>query len=131
MNKLIWNMFSNIKNAQLANKTMLFQRKNHICFLFLNVLWDEGYILGFQKSILLSQHYEIYLKYNKLNNLFKNYSNIKILYKSKDNIYLNVKQLWKIKLTTETLIVSTSKGLLNHNTCRKYNIGGKPYILLK
>lgn len=124
-------MFSNIKNAQLANKTMLFQRKNHICFLFLNVLWDEGYILGFQKSILLSQHYEIYLKYNKLNNLFKNYSNIIILYKSKDNIYLNVKQLWKIKLTTETLIVSTSKGLLNLNTCRKYNIGGKPYILLK
>jgi len=130
MNKLIWNLFSSLKNAQLANKTIIFQKKNHLCFFFLNVLWDEGLIVGFRKSVFLNNHYEIYLKYNLKNNLF-NFSNIKILYKPNINFFLNVKQLWKINLTTEILIISTSKGLLTHLNCRKYNLGGKPYFLLK
>lgn len=124
-------MFSNLNNAQLAKKSVIFQKKNYICFSFLNVLWDEGFILGFQKSTYMQNYYEIYLKYTKHNNFFNPYSNIKIVYKAKNNLFFTVKQLWKIKLTTESLIISTSKGLLNHNACRKYNIGGKPYILFK
>lgn len=123
-------MFSSIKNAQLANKTVVFQKKNNICFLFLNVLWDEGLILGFRNSIFFNQHYEIYLKYNKNSNL-SNISNVKILYQSNNKLYLSLKQLWKINITTEILILSTSKGLLTHNDCKKYKIGGKPYVLLK
>lgn len=130
MNKIIWNLFSSLKNAQLAHKTMVFQKKNHLCFFFLNVLWDEGFILGFKKSAFLNSHYEIYLKYN-IKNSFFNFSNIKILYKPNHNVYLSVKQFWKINLTTEVLIISTSKGLFTHNYCRKYNLGGKPYFLLK
>lgn len=64
-------MISSIKNAQLANKTVIFQKKNNFCFLLLNVLWDEGFILGFKKSIFSTQHYEIYLKYNDKKTVFK------------------------------------------------------------
>lgn len=122
-------MFSSLKNAQLANKTMIFQKKNHLCFFFLNVLWDEGFILGFKKSVLLNNHYEIYLKYN-IKNSFFNLSNIKILYQPNLNFFFSVKQLWKINFTTEILIISTSKGLFTQNSCRKYNLGGKPFLLL-
>jgi ribosomal protein S8 len=130
MNKLIWNMLSSLKNAQLANKTVVFQKKNNTCFLLLNVLWDEGFILGFQKSIILTQHYEIYLKFNNKSFLY-NFSRVKVLYKPKTHFFLNIKQLWKLNLTTETLILSTSKGFFTHSQCRKYNLGGKPFILLK
>jgi len=123
-------MISSIKNAQLANKTVIFQKKNNFCFLLLNVLWDEGFILGFKKSIFSTQHYEIYLKYNDKKQSL-NFLNIKIVFKPNINFFLNVKQLWKLNLTTELLILSTSKGLVTHNHCRKYNIGGKPFILLK
>jgi len=123
-------MVSNLKNAQLAKKTVIFQKKNNICFLLLNVLWDEGFILGFRKSIVLTQHYEIYLKFNIKSN-FYNFSRIKVLYKPKTQFFFNIKQLWKLNLTTEILILSTSKGLITHNQCRKYNLGGKPFILLK
>nr|QYC61851.1 ribosomal protein S8 [Actinocyclus sp. mgcode 4] len=130
MNKLIWNLISSLKNAQLANKTVIFQKKNNICFLFLNILWDEGFILGFRKSVVLTQHYEIYLKFNDKNHL-SSFLRIKILYKPNTNLFFNVQQLWKLNLTTEILILSTSKGLFTHNQCRKYNLGGKPLILLK
>ena len=123
-------MVSNLKNAQLAKKTVIFQKKNNICFLLLNVLWDEGFILGFRKSIVLTQHYEIYLKFNIKSN-FYNFSRIKVLFKPKTQFFFNLKQLWKLNLTTEILILSTSKGLITHNQCRKYNLGGKPFILLK
>ena len=32
MNKLIWNMVSNLKNAQLAKKTVIFQKKKQYMF---------------------------------------------------------------------------------------------------
>ena len=130
MNKLVWNMFSSIKNAQLANKTVVFQKKNNICFLFLNVLWDEGLILGFRNSIFFNQHYEIYLKYNKNSNL-SNISNVKILYQSNNKLYLSLKQLWKINLNQDLLILSTNKGILSLDNCKKLKVGGEPIIIIR
>jgi len=127
---LLNKMFSSIKNAQLAKKTVIFQKKSNLSFSFLNLLWDEGFILGFKISLFSKFHYEIYLKLH-YNTQFLMFSKIQNFNKYKNIKKISSKQIWKLNLVTEILILSTSQGLLTHLKCKKYNLGGKPFILLK
>ena len=127
---LINNMFSSIKNAQLAKKTIIFQKKSNLSFSFLNILWDEGFILGFKIALFSKFHYEIYLKLH-FNTQFLMFSKIKSFNKVKINKKISLKQIWKLNLVTEILILATSKGLFTNMSCKKYNFSGKPFILIK
>ena len=129
MNRTLSNMFSNIKNAQLTNKTIIFQRKNKVCNIFLNILWDEGLILGFKNSKYDINYFEIFLKYNNSNiNLIQTFNIIKKQNKKQN---FTTKQFWKIDFTIYTLIISTSKGFLTYEQCIKKKQGGVPYLFLK
>jgi len=119
-----------IKNAQLAKKTIIFQKKSNLSFSFLNILWDEGFILGFKIALFSKFHYEIYLKLH-FNTQFLMFSKIKSFNKVKINKKISLKQIWKLNLVTEILILSTSKGLFTNLSCKKYNFSGKPFILIK
>ena len=118
-------MFSNIKNAQLMNKTIIFQKKSKICNIFLNMLWDEGYILGFKNSSYNNNYVEIFLK-NSLSPITFN-----VLKKQNKKQYYTLKQLWKIDFTINTLIMSTPKGFLTYEQCLKNKQGGVPYLFIK
>ena len=58
----IWNMFSKLKNSQLVKKPVVFQKKKKICAQILNILWDEGFILGYKTSSINPEMFEIFLK---------------------------------------------------------------------
>jgi ribosomal protein S8 len=50
MKNYLWNMFANIKNGQLDSKKFYFSKRKKICESFLQILWKEGYILGYTIS---------------------------------------------------------------------------------
>ena len=126
MKFILWNMFSNIQNAQLANKKIVFQKRKKVCELFLNILWDEGYISGYTVD-KLNNNIIIFLKYQNNKPVIKK---IKCISKPGSRIFYTVKQLWKIDSSKNFLILSTNKGLKTLNDCKKLNIGGEPFIIV-
>lgn len=128
MKKKFWDFVSVIKNGQLANKLTVKYMKKKNCEKLLNILWDEGYILGYRTSKTNQSVMIVYLKYN--NNL-PSINKIKIISKSSLKIHYSVKQLWKLKENQSLTILSTNKGLLSLNSCKKLGIGGEPILTVK
>ena len=120
-------MFAALKNGQLVKKSSIFQKKKKFCSQLLNVLWDEGYILGYRTSPNDSSTFEIFLKYNQ--NL-PSINSIKSISKPGKRVYLSSKQLWKFDSSMGLVIVSTNKGVFSIETCKKLNLGGEPFVLI-
>lgn len=128
MKNCIWNLISIIINAQLVNKLTIKYQKKKNCEVLLNLLWDEGYILGYKNLSSNSNIIIIYLKY--INN-YPVIVNFKIISKPSLKIYYSSRQLWKIKPNQGLLIMSTTKGLKSLDFCKKFNIGGEPFLIIK
>jgi small subunit ribosomal protein S8 len=128
MKNYLWNMFANIKNGQLARRAFIYQKKKKICEAFLQILWDEGFILGFKTDSINPDLIKINLKYQ--NNL-PTISTIQLLSKPGKRIYLSVKQLWKIDSSSLCIIVSTNQGLKTLLECKKCKLGGEPILIIK
>jgi len=118
-------MFSNIINGQLTKKNFVILPKTKFCASFLNILWDEGIILGYS---IISDSLKIFLKYKNGKPVI---TKLNYISKPGKKIYYNVKQLWKINQTNGVFILSTTKGLMSLDNCKKYKIGGKPFIIIK
>jgi len=127
MNNYLMVMLVKIKNGQVSKKPFILQKKSFFCIKFLNILWSEGFILGYKE--LNYRILKIFLKYNKNN--IPAINNIRFLTKPSKRMYLSIKQLWKLDhMSNYIIIVSTSKGLLTVNECKQYNLGGKVLFLL-
>lgn len=120
-------MFANIINGQLAKISCVTQTRKNICESFLNILWDEGYILGYKISKTDSTKLKIYLKY---------YKNEPVIYKLKSiskpskRVYYSLKNLWKIDSSKTYLIISTNQGLKSIINCKKQKLGGEPLAII-
>ena len=123
-NFLVNNLFSNIINGQLTKKLSIIQQKTNINLMFLNILWDEGFILGYS---IKTNKLKIFLKYKNNKPVIES---IKLISKPGNKIYFNLKQIWKINKVKGTIIISTNKGLMTIQKCKKLKIGGKPYIII-
>lgn len=128
MKHYIWNMFSNIKNGQLAKKSVIIQQRKKICELFLKILWDEGFILGYRVSKLNSNQLEIFLKYTHVGD--PAIRSIKFISKPSKRVYYSIKQIWKINSSKAFIIFSTNKGLKSIDQCKKEKIGGEPFFII-
>ena len=71
---------------------------------------------------------QIFLKYNNSKPAINSF---KVLSKPGKKVYYSVKQLWKIDSNNGLIIISTNKGLLTLAGCKKLNIGGEPFLLVK
>lgn len=128
MSKHICNMISTINNGQLAKKSFVLQSKKKACESILNVLWDEGFILGYKISKNNFNTIKIFLKYK---NGTPAICLLKILSKPSLRVYYSVKQLWKLDSSKGFIIMSTNKGFMTSNACKKQILGGEPLILVK
>ena len=128
MSKHISNMISTINNGQLAKKAFVLQAKQKICENILNVLWDEGFILGYKISKKNTKTIKIYLKYQ---NGIPAITVLKRLSKPSLKLYYSVKQLWKIDSNKGFLVMSTNKGFMTSTECKKQILGGEPIVLIK
>ena len=120
-------MFANIKNAQLTKKPFVIQSKKRICENFLNILWNEGFILGYKLVDDSPTKLKIFLKYNKGKPVIK-----KIICISKPSlrVYYSLKEIWKIDSSRFFLIISTNQGLKTLTECKKLKIGGEPFVII-
>jgi len=121
-------MLNNIKNGQLAKKHTIVHKRKKICESVLKILWNEGFILGYQ-TLSNTDELKIFLKYSKSGKPTIN--SLKFLSKPGKRIYLNTKQIWKINSNKAFLILSTHQGLKSIYECKKYKIGGEPVVLIK
>jgi len=128
MKNHFWNMFTNIRNGQLAKRSFVYQRKKKLCEAFLKILWNEGFIIGYRTSKKNDDFIKIFLKYT--NNGKPAINNIKLISKPGRRIFYSIKQIWKIDASKNFIIFSTSKGIKTINSCKKLQIGGEPFIII-
>ena len=128
MKHYLWNMFANIKNGQLAKKSVITQKRKNICESFLKILWDEGFISGYKVSAINENILEIYLKYTNTGQPI--ISSLKFISKPGRRVYYSAKQIWKIDSSKAFIIFSTNKGLKSIDQCKKEKIGGEPFLII-
>merc|ERR1712037_880485 len=117
----LYNMISSIKNGQIVKKAFIINENTKFCRKLLDILWDEGFILGYK--ILFMNKIKIYLKYRSGKAVI---NSIKIVSKPSLRLYYSVKKLKKIEYF---LVLTTNKGLKTIYQCKKLNIGGEPIVL--
>lgn len=129
MNRHLCNMVSSIKNGQLSKKSYinLKQTNKQMCESVLNVLWDEGFILGYKTDSLDPTKLKIFLKYTKNKPAIQT---IKSVSKSGSKVYYSLKQLWKIDSSKTFLVISTNLGVKTLTDCKKLQIGGEPFLII-
>ena len=120
-------MFANIKNGQLAKKAYVIQTRKTINESFLDILWDEGFILGYKLDNFDSTKLKIYLKYYKNEPVINKF---KFISKPSKRVYYSLKQIWKIDSSKTFIIFSTNLGLKSILACKKQKIGGEPLVVI-
>lgn len=128
MKHYLWNMFANLKNAQKAKKSITLYNNIHNCTLILDILWQEGYILGYRVSNINKKKIEIFLKYKNGKPVINDFKSIT---KPSKRVYYSSKQLWKVDFNSGICILSTNKGFMSIEGCKKKNIGGELFIIIK
>ena len=121
-------MFASIKNGQTAKKSIIIQTRKNMCEHILKLLWDEGFISGYKISLEDNQKLEIFLKYQKTGKPTIN--SIKTISKPGKRIYYSAKQIWKMDSSKLFIIFSTNKGLKSITQCKKFKIGGEPFLIV-
>ena len=124
MNHYLLNMFINIQNGQIANRSFIFEHRKKICEIFLKILWIEGFILGYKVS--KKNKIKIFLKYKNKKSVI---NNIKIISKSSNRIFYTVNDIHKFANNNNSLIIiSTPEGIKSMTECKKYKIGGELFV---
>jgi small subunit ribosomal protein S8 len=128
MKNHFWNMFANIKNGQLAKRSYIHQKRKKLCELILNILWTEGFIIGYKIEGKNQEKLKIFLKY--IENGKPSINNIKVVSKPGKRISYSLKQIWKTDASKNFMIFSTNQGLKTLSECKKLGLGGEPIITI-
>lgn len=120
-------MYATINNGLLARKKSVIHPHKSICINVLKVMYKEGYINGFRRLPNQPEMLEIFLKYNQGKPAISQFS---IISKPSRRIYTKVNSLWKLSTSLQTLIISTSRGIISDKECRKLGLGGEVLCVL-
>jgi ribosomal protein S8 len=118
---------SAIRYCQLLKKhSFIVNKGKPLVKNFLNLLLQNGVIVGYKETITTLQ---IYLKYDKYGKPV--WSNVKKFIKDKQVITIDVVQMQELSFQLGLYILSTNKGLLDHFNACKLNIGGRLLFFIK
>ena len=121
-------MLANIKNGQMARKSVIIESRKNINESLLKILWDEGFISGYRIFALNDQKVEIFLKYTRTGKPVIN--SLKSVSKPGQRFYYSAKQIWKLDSSKTFLILSTNQGLKTISQCKKNRLGGEPLVIV-
>jgi small subunit ribosomal protein S8 len=121
-------MLTRIRNGQRARRLSILQPKFKICVTLLNILEEEGYILGYKTSKVDLRMFEIFLKYKSEKPVI---NKIIIISKPSKRIYISIKELWKLSTGFGLVILFTPRGILQGRKACKFNVGGEIFCILK
>ncbi|MCE8510067.1 30S ribosomal protein S8 [Ruegeria pomeroyi] len=124
MNDPIGDMLTRIRNAQLRGKTTVSTPGSKLRAWVLDVLADEGYIRGYEKSTDANGHptLNIELKYYEGEPVIRE---LKRVSKPGRRVYMGVKDIPSVRQGLGVSIVSTPKGVMSDANARSNNVGGE------
>jgi len=118
----IADMFTRIRNGQLADKVAVAMPSSKLRVAIANVLKEEGYISDFKVSGDVKPVLEVALKYFEGKKVIETLERVSRpglrIYKKKD-------ELPKVMGGLGVAIVSTSKGVMTDRAARKAGMGGE------
>ena len=115
-------MLTRIRNAQMAEKTVVSMPSSKLKAAVAKVLKDEGYIADFQVSGDIKQQLSIELKYFEGKPVIEE---LKRVSRPGLRIYKRTTDLPKVMGGLGVAIVSTSKGVMTDRAARKASMGGE------
>ena len=124
MNDPIGDMLTRIRNAQMRGKSTVSTPASKLRAWVLDVLADEGYIRGYEKTSSTDGHgaIEISLKYFDGVPVIKE---LKRISKPGRRVYLGVKDITQVRQGLGVSIVSTPQGVMSDANARAKNVGGE------
>ncbi|MDN4503975.1 30S ribosomal protein S8 [Alteromonadaceae bacterium BrNp21-10] len=118
----IADMFTRIRNGQLASKVSVTMPSSKLRVAIANVLKEEGYVTDFSVAGDVKPELEVTLKYFDGKKVIENIQRVSRpglrIYKKKD-------ELPKVMGGLGIAIVSTSKGVMTDRAARKAGMGGE------
>ena len=124
MNDPIGDMLTRIRNAQMRGKSTVSTPASKLRAWVLDVLADEGYIRGYEKTTSTDGHgaIEISLKYFDGVPVIRE---LKRVSKPGRRVYLGVKDIPQVRQGLGVSIVSTPQGVMSDAHARAKNVGGE------
>ena len=124
MNDPIGDMLTRIRNAQMRGKSTVSTPASKLRAWVLDVLADEGYIRGYERTSSTDGHgaIEISLKYFDGVPVIKE---LKRISKPGRRVYLGVKDIPQVRQGLGVSIVSTPQGVMSDANARAKNVGGE------
>ena len=124
MNDPIGDMLTRIRNAQMRGKSTVSTPASKLRVWVLDVLADEGYIRGYEKTTSTDGHgaIEISLKYFDGVPVIRE---LKRVSKPGRRVYLGVKDIPQVRQGLGVSIVSTPQGVMSDANARAKNVGGE------
>ena len=124
MNDPIGDMLTRIRNAQMRGKSTVSTPSSKLRAWVLDVLADEGYIRGYEKTTSNDGHgaIEISLKYFDGVPVIRE---LKRVSKPGRRVYLGVKDIPQVRQGLGVSIVSTPQGVMSDANARLKNVGGE------
>ena len=115
-------MLTRIRNAQMAEKTVVSMPSSKLKAAVAKVLKDEGYIADFQISSEVKPQLSIELKYFEGKPVIEE---VKRISRPGLRQYKSVEQLPKVSGGLGVSIVSTNKGVMTDRAARAAGVGGE------
>ena len=124
MNDPIGDMLTRIRNGQMRGKSTVSSPASKLRGWVLDVLADEGYIRGYEKTTGTDGHpaLEISLKYYEGTPVIRE---VKRVSKPGRRVYMAVNDIPTVRQGLGVSIVSTSKGVMSDANARANNVGGE------
>ncbi|MEM9698333.1 MAG: 30S ribosomal protein S8 [Pseudomonadota bacterium] len=124
MNDPIADMLTRIRNSQLRGKSTVMTPASKLRAWVLDVLADEGYIRGYEKTTDERGHpaIEISLKYYEGEPVIRE---LKRVSKPGRRVYMGAQDLPQVRQGLGVSIVSTPKGVMSDANARQANVGGE------
>ena len=124
MNDPIGDMLTRIRNSQMRGKSTVLTPASKLRAWVLDVLADEGYIRGYEKTTDAKGHpaIEISLKYFDGEPVKRE---LKRVSKPGRRVYMGVNDIPSVRQGLGVSIVSTPKGVMSDANARAANVGGE------
>ncbi|NNE50893.1 MAG: 30S ribosomal protein S8 [Sulfitobacter sp.] len=124
MNDPIADMLTRIRNSQMRGKSTVVTPASKLREHVLEVMADEGYIRGFEKTTGTDGHpaIEISLKYYEGEPVIRE---LKRVSKPGRRVYMGANDIPVVRQGLGVSIVSTSKGVMSDASARSHNVGGE------
>ncbi len=124
MNDPIGDMLTRIRNAQMRGKSVVQTPASKLRAWVLDVLADEGYIRGYEKTTGKDGHpaIDISLKYYEGVPVIRE---VKRVSKPGRRVYMGAGELPSVRQGLGVAIVSTPQGVMSDANARAGNVGGE------